>query len=496
MSNGNDLRIFYNKPGDCQGREIDRIVENMGTSKAMVLFKLQEEIGKNITETSSYFLAYGNQYARGAKENPNNVYLFYDDFSDASLGKWYRNWASTAAINGKLEMKTGQTPTGDNGEVAIFVKDGEEWKDIEVELDMMEKNNDKYPGPFLRIEDARLKSTTAWWFEYHSGSTECTMRPFKNNKDGNWLYKGTLAKPLTVGKWVRVKYRVVSDSFSHWVNGHLIHNNVKVSSTWMIAKGTLGLGCHKVASSSGCHTFYDNIKVTQYVSSQPTVFLSSECKVNVKLLYEFGTSEKNPAWSCKQIHDISLHNGQHRLQNGVYWIKTAADQSVPTYCDLVNGGWTLVGKISGQVGNIYSTWLVKNHHVNRLTNPSLTSTNQMSCIDARYLATYHASTVMLASGENSKGIGGKWVQWSLPANRESKSLWTHAVGLKNVTKLEMLPVMVKAWNGGQKVCTSVHKNLFVTMHIHFIMVCQLIILIYIIMKHTFHQFGCLQFMSL
>ena len=450
LSNGNDLRIYHKKHGECRAREIDRIVENLGTTNAIVLFKLQEELNENAV-TSEYFFVYGNQNASRARQNPENVYLFYDDFTDARLEKkWQRNWASAKVVNGKLELRSGKTPTGDSTEVAIFVKGGSEWKDIEVELDMMEQNK-KYPGPLLRIEDIRIKSTSAWWFEYHSGHTKCTMRPYKNNRDGQWLYKGTLSKPLARGTWVRGKYRVVGDRFSHWVNGDVVHDNVKVSSSWMIAKGTIGLGCHEDLSLVGCHTFYDNIKVTQYVSSQPKVSLGSECKVDLNLLYGLGTSEKNPATSCKQIHDISLHNGQHRLQNGVYWIKTAADQSAPTYCDLVNGGWTLVGKISGQVGNIYKTWLLTNRNVNSLSNPTLPSTKHISCIDARYLATYHASTVMLASGENPKGIGGKWVQWSLPEKRESTTLWTHSVGFKAVSQSEMVPVQVKAWNGGEEV---------------------------------------------
>ena len=72
-------------------------------------------------------------------------------------------------------------------------------------------------------------------------------------------------------------------------------------------------------------------------------------------------------------------------------------------------------------------------------------------MDARYLATHHASTVMLSSGDSQNGIGSKWVKWPLPQGRESSSLWTHSLGLGTVSKAKMNRVTVTAWNGQQQV---------------------------------------------
>ena len=115
--------------------------------------------------------------------------------------------------NGVLHLKTGKTPTKDHSEISIFVKHGHEWEDIEVELDFSEKNLKVYPGPYLRVRDARIQSTSAWWFEYLTGSKRCTMRPYKNNQDGSWLYEGSLPKPLSPGSWNHAKYRVVGDRY-------------------------------------------------------------------------------------------------------------------------------------------------------------------------------------------------------------------------------------------------------------------------------------------
>ena len=145
----------------------------------------------------------------------------------------------------------------------------------------------------------------------------------------------------------------MGDRFSQWANGKLVHDNIKVSSKWMVSTGTFGLASHRSPQRS--KTLYDNIKVTFVVSTPPKVTLGSfQSFVPAKsaLLGE----KKLPADSCKQIHDASLASNKPRAKNGVYWIKTdlQGSSSVQTYCDMKNGGWTLVGKISGQVGNIYS----------------------------------------------------------------------------------------------------------------------------------------------
>ena len=130
---------------------------------------------------------------------------------------WQKNWGSIGVEDSMLKLKTGATPTGDSSEISVFVKNGEEWEDIEVELDFNEKNSGAYPGPFLRIQDVRIQETSGWWFEYYSGSTDCTMRPFKKNSDGNWMYTKKLNGPLSVDSWHHAKYRVVGDRLVRFV---------------------------------------------------------------------------------------------------------------------------------------------------------------------------------------------------------------------------------------------------------------------------------------
>ena len=95
---------------------------------------------------------------------------------------------------------------------------------------------------------------------------------------------------------------------------------------------------------------------------------------------------------------------------------------------MANGGWTLAGKISGNVGNIYKTWLLCDNNTEALATPIITKQKKFACIDARNLAVDEASMIMLYSAEKINGLGSKWVMWRLPEDREEESFWNHSVG--------------------------------------------------------------------
>ena len=84
--------------------------------------------------------------------------------------------------------------------------------------------------------------------------------------------------------------------FSQWANGKLVHDNIKVSSKWMVSTGTFGLGSHR--SPQRCKTLYDNIKVTFVVSSPPKVNLGSFQSFVPEISALLG-EKKVPVDSCK-----------------------------------------------------------------------------------------------------------------------------------------------------------------------------------------------------
>ena len=401
---------------------------------------------------------FGAVVSGSAMDNPDKVFAFYDDFSSSTLKKeWVKTWGKWSVQKGRLlgsTMQTRDVNNRDQVEVGLYIRSGFQWKDVEVELDLMETSGLKgrtATGPFLRLSNVNPSKTTGWWLQYYLGSpNECYLRPFANNRDGSWKYKGKLPTAFTLNKWFHFKYRVLGDRFWQWANGKLVHDNLQVGKGWKIAAGTLGLGCHK--SNLNCKTLYDNIKVTFLVTTAP--------KITVGRIQHFIPTQspllgekKLPADSCKQIHDASLANNKPRAKNGVYWIKTdlQGSSAVQTYCDMKNGGWTLVGKISGRVGNIYKKWLVSNHNTAALKTPKITKRKQFACIDARSLAVEEASMVLLSSGERVDGLGSKWVMWRLPGDRGKALFWKHSVGCSAVKAAVQTPVTVYAWNGNKKV---------------------------------------------
>ena len=81
----------------------------------------------------------------------------------------------------------------------------------------------------------------------------------------------------------------------------------------------------------------------------------------------------------------------HFSENGPYWVNTPSGK-VETFCDLENGGWTLIGQTSGSHGQMYEAWLRQNHNPANLRTPVIEA-NDYSCIDAVNMAVNHAKKV-------------------------------------------------------------------------------------------------------
>ena len=451
--------MFYFSDKKRSPYEIDRVVTGLYTTEARVQFRVQRMIPSNTVDSTSYALVFAGEKAGNVKSDPKKVFAFFEDFSNSKLNQWTRVWGEWTVQNGAVFGKTG-TSTFGHAEVGLFLKEGRDWDDIELELDLMETGSGVvYPGPFLRVQEFNLQYTTAWWFEYKTDHKECTMRPFLINRDGYWKYKCQLPQTLVKNKWFHFRYQVVGDRISQWANDVLIQTST-VDKEWMIPSGSIALGCHS-GSSHGCRTFYDNIKVKLLVDPIPTVSVDDRCQLNCQTGAPIGTKE-HPVNSCKQIHDSKLSDqNKSSAKNGVYWIKTSLkwSDSIQSFCDMENGGWTLVGKIYGPVGNVYSKWLVKNVNTQDLKVPKIDSGHTgYSCFDARLLAVKHASQVMLSGGDNPGGIGSKWVQWELPSGREYSTWWNHGVGQAKVQAAGTSQVTIKTWNGNSKVRKKENKH--------------------------------------
>lgn len=73
----------------------------------------------------------------------------------------------------------------------------------------------------------------------------------------------------------------------------------------------------------------------------------------VQFTTSLGSSSDNPGDSCKHILD-----NDKQAADGVYWITlTYKREAFPVYCDMANGGWTMVFKaVSGAKGVAYENY--------------------------------------------------------------------------------------------------------------------------------------------
>ena len=97
--------------------------------------------------------------------DPSKVYAFYDDFSSSTMKKeWVKVWGQWSVQNGRLLGNTMKSKTINKYTVEprVYLKSGFHWKDVEVELDLMETSQLRKSdtGPFLRLSNVNPSNVT------------------------------------------------------------------------------------------------------------------------------------------------------------------------------------------------------------------------------------------------------------------------------------------------------------------------------------------------
>ena len=80
--------------------------------------------------------------------------------------------------------------------------------------------------------------------------------------------------------------------------------------------------------------------------------------------------------------------------SGVYWICASPNctDAREVFCDMRNGGWTLIGQLGGVNDNIYDKWLATNTNTGLLRRPMIVN-GTFGCIDSVDLAVNYAHEV-------------------------------------------------------------------------------------------------------
>jgi hypothetical protein len=163
-----------------------------------------------------------------------------------------------------------------------------------------------------------------------------------------------------------------------------------------------------------------------------------------------GSTIDTAARSCRSIQQV-----RPTADSGVYWIVTRTDVladaggAIETFCDMDSdqGGWTLVGSISGPTSDIDRRWLVIERNTNLLKNPASFPSINFASIHANELAVLHAKEMRLTSLDRTQ-----WTRWDLPDGRRLDTWWNFDAGYTAVSTSAQLQVTVMNSDGGTALC--------------------------------------------
>jgi YD repeat-containing protein len=105
LASGDDVRIVWQTETDMT--ELDRVGDVWNSENTKISFAVQSEIPENAERgTGKYYVYYGNGQASSPPTNPQNVYIFFDDFnrpdSETVGNSWVEDelWSSTISLYG------------------------------------------------------------------------------------------------------------------------------------------------------------------------------------------------------------------------------------------------------------------------------------------------------------------------------------------------------------------------------------------------------------
>jgi len=261
LASGDDIRVVYNDV------ELDRLLDlDAGT----VTFMTHANIATWESD-SDYYVYYGNPSAGAAPADGNNVYLFYDDFSGYSgtddpnfLGVWesFSTRGGAAIENGMLRMwSSGPNPPA--------------WQKWVTKEDFTKNIRAEFDLKYLGVQDY-----------YHPRAIAAFIRAEHNFDHYGQAFPNFFigccsgGQTLLVGdSWLSTGVYAYSDAF-HTMTLSAFEDDVSlyrdgvhlgsVTASQYIRGGAFGVFAHG-DSWGGDNVYFDNVKLSKYVSPEPTL---------------------------------------------------------------------------------------------------------------------------------------------------------------------------------------------------------------------------------
>ena len=107
LTSGDDIRIVWQT--ETEMTELDRVGDMWNSEYTNISFAVQSEIPENAERsTGKYYVYYGNEQAGSPPENPQNVYIFFDDFNRPDSAVVGNSWVEDELSSSTLSLYSGQ----------------------------------------------------------------------------------------------------------------------------------------------------------------------------------------------------------------------------------------------------------------------------------------------------------------------------------------------------------------------------------------------------
>jgi len=263
-SDGSDLRIVEITTGNPV--EIDRVAETAwNSSTTAVWFRTRGDIPASSSD-GRYYAYYGNPSAGAAPADRRNVYLFWDDFDDGSIGDW-------TVISGSWSAATDQKVSGSH---ALMTTTGSEsWIKPTAPLDFGDVELEAFTrvaggGPDWAFAARVQPGSARNWYEVNAEPADWALARQVN---GSWTRTASATPRPAAGTWYKVALRLTGSQGKALVDG----------SQRVPASGYSNLGSNFASGTIAFRTWdigggawFDDVKLRRFRDPEPTVAAGPE----------------------------------------------------------------------------------------------------------------------------------------------------------------------------------------------------------------------------
>jgi hypothetical protein len=265
LASGNDLRVARWTGNAWQ--EIDRVLDAGSTwnsSSTRIWFRTQAPIA-GTTQEQSYYVHYGNAAAGAPPANPDNVFLFADDYESGTLARWSQSVPSWSNVATRPHRGTRSMRHGAEGPQGRRIVAAPELDVGDVYLEAW-WNVSSLDNTFNVAQMPRFRSGTGMYYSLFclciGAQMGFNIASYLNNVYTDIALPTGNPQPNT---WMRVGTAMHAGWYRVFFNNQLA---LQVNNLTAIASGNIGFD--KFVVPAGNEVWIDDVVARRFVFPEPT----------------------------------------------------------------------------------------------------------------------------------------------------------------------------------------------------------------------------------